>query len=105
MPRTVKSNQPFKKYLGLFEVRCEEQEEVVVLGTFNATLSNQPNYIVITGTSSNSSKKVKETSFIEICSWQRYESKIKRHTGYVCKNSLKKHFSRATTATTTKRLQ
>ena len=60
MPRTVKSNKTIKKYLELFEVRYEKSQEVVVLGTVNGTLNNQPNHIVITATSRNSSKKSKK---------------------------------------------
>ena len=60
MPRTVKSNKTIKKYLELFEARYEKSQEVVVLGTVNGTLNNQPNHIVITATSRNSSKKSKK---------------------------------------------
>ena len=60
MPGTVKSNKTIKKYLELFEVRYEKSQEVVVLGTVNGTLNNQPNHIVITATSRNSSKKSKK---------------------------------------------
>ena len=60
MPGTVKSNNPIKKYLELFEARYEKSQEVVVLGTLNGTLNNQPNHIAITATSRNSSKKSKK---------------------------------------------
>ena len=41
---TVKSNELIKNCLELFEARYEEPQEVVLLGSCNETLNNQPNH-------------------------------------------------------------
>lgn len=43
MPATVKSTELLKRYLELFEERYDEPQEIVVLGTFDIPLPNQPN--------------------------------------------------------------
>ena len=96
MPGTVKSSELIKKCLEVFEARYEELQEVVVLGTSNTNinLNNQPNQTAgcsnSSSNSSNNNSKKSKKSVAHGRDLKRTQSELKRHTGFVCKNSSQK---------------